>query len=61
MTNWSFIGILIDPLSGQSYNLAAVENSAFTEKIRGAADGIAALCFMSLGQDVRLVRLGGQE
>ncbi len=25
---WSFLGILIDPLCGQSYNLAAVENSA---------------------------------
>jgi hypothetical protein len=44
--NWPIFGILIDPLCGQGYNLAAVENSAFMESIRGAADGFAVLCFL---------------
>ncbi len=48
LENWPFCKILIDPLGGQGYNLAAVENSAFMEQIRGAADGIAALCFAKI-------------
>ena len=53
MTNWSFFGILIDPVRGQSYNLAAVENSADTI-FNGQQTAIAAS-----GEMIRALRQSG--